>query len=68
MSKYAKVIIIGAGAAGIASAARLWQNGIRDFLILEASNRIGGRIHTVDFGKQHCYNYLYSNLTLYNMT
>ncbi|KAG5672866.1 hypothetical protein PVAND_002955 [Polypedilum vanderplanki] len=45
-----KVIIIGAGAAGVAAASRLFQSGVTDFKILEAENRIGGRIHTMKFG------------------
>ncbi|EDS31149.1 amine oxidase [Culex quinquefasciatus] len=45
-----KIIIIGAGAAGIASAARLYKKGFRNLEILEATNRIGGRIQTVPFG------------------
>lgn len=44
-----KIVIIGAGAAGIAAASRLFENGIKDLIILEAENRIGGRIHSVDF-------------------
>lgn len=51
MSKKTKTIIVGAGAAGIAAASKLLQNGMNDFVILEANNRIGGRVHTVDFGK-----------------
>ncbi|KAL6435181.1 hypothetical protein ACFW04_005336 [Cataglyphis niger] len=51
MSKKTKTIIVGAGAAGIAAASKLLQKGINDFVILEASNRIGGRVHTVDFGE-----------------
>jgi len=38
-----KVIIVGAGAAGLAAAKVLEQNNI-DYLILEASNRYGGRL------------------------
>lgn len=49
--KKVKVIIVGAGAAGIAAATRLVQYGFNDFIILEAKNRIGGRINSVDFGK-----------------
>ncbi|XP_058828035.1 spermine oxidase-like [Topomyia yanbarensis] len=48
---FTKILIIGAGAAGIAAATRLHKNGITDFVILEASNRIGGRIRTVLFGQ-----------------
>jgi monoamine oxidase len=39
-------IIIGAGAAGLAAAAALGAGGEK-FLILEARDRIGGRVHTV---------------------
>jgi len=47
------VIIIGAGAAGLAAAARLVENGFKpaQITILEALDRIGGRIHTVNYGK-----------------
>jgi len=47
------VIIIGAGASGIAAANYLQQNG-KKVLILEANNRIGGRIYDTNikgFGK-----------------
>lgn len=44
------VIIIGAGAAGIAAATKLLLNGFRNILILEGQNRIGGRIHTIPYG------------------
>jgi monoamine oxidase len=40
------VIIIGAGVAGLAAAQRLTAAGMR-IAVLEARNRIGGRIHTV---------------------
>jgi len=46
-----EIVIVGAGAAGIAAASRLLQRGVNDFVILEASDRIGGRIYTKDFGK-----------------
>lgn len=49
ISKKPKVIIIGAGFAGLAAAYKLQQRKI-DFIILEARNRIGGRVfsHTMD--------------------
>ena len=47
----AKVIIIGAGIAGIGAGSYLANHGVHDFVILEASDRTGGRIHTVDLGK-----------------
>jgi monoamine oxidase len=43
------VIIIGAGAAGIAAARRLRASGLSP-LVLEARQRIGGRAHTADLG------------------
>lgn len=44
------VIIIGSGPAGIATASRLLEKNFTDFLIVEAEQRIGGRIRTVHFG------------------
>ncbi|XP_050421127.1 spermine oxidase-like isoform X2 [Adelges cooleyi] len=47
------VVIVGAGAAGIAAASKLLKNGIKNIVILEAENRLGGRLHTVPFGDGH---------------
>ncbi|GAV88458.1 Amino_oxidase domain-containing protein [Cephalotus follicularis] len=44
------VIIIGAGVSGISAARLLAENGIEDVVILEASDRIGGRIRKESFG------------------
>lgn len=44
------VIVIGAGISGIAAAKVLAANGIEDMVILEASDRIGGRIRKEKFG------------------
>jgi monoamine oxidase len=41
-----KVVIIGAGAAGLAAARRLHDRGV-DFLLLEARDRVGGRAYTL---------------------
>lgn len=49
MSDIPSVVIIGAGASGIAAATRLFENGIDNLTILEAENRIGGRIHSIEF-------------------
>ncbi|GLJ36657.1 hypothetical protein SUGI_0737450 [Cryptomeria japonica] len=38
-------IIVGAGMSGIMAAKTLFEKGIKDFVILEATNRIGGRMH-----------------------
>ena len=43
------VIVVGAGIAGIA-AAEMLQEYNYSYVILEARNRIGGRIHTYEFG------------------
>lgn len=51
MSKKTKIIIVGAGPSGIAAACKLLEKGINDFVILEANNRIGGRICTQNFGE-----------------
>ncbi|GAB2213232.1 hypothetical protein Droror1_Dr00021254 [Drosera rotundifolia] len=51
------VIIVGAGISGISAAKTLHEAGIHDFIILEATSRIGGRIkkqelagHTIEVG------------------
>ncbi|KAF5299812.1 hypothetical protein FQR65_LT09334 [Abscondita terminalis] len=47
------VIIIGAGPSGIAAATRLLKNGVTNLVVLEAENRIGGRVFSVPFGKDY---------------
>jgi phytoene dehydrogenase-like protein len=42
-----QAIVIGAGAAGLRAAVALRKAG-RQVLVLEARDRIGGRVHTVD--------------------
>ena len=44
-----KVLILGAGCAGITAAKTLYDKGIEDFLVLEAQDYIGGRIKQVPF-------------------
>lgn len=46
MSEPADVIIIGAGVAGLTAARRLAEGGLR-VVVVEARNRVGGRIETV---------------------
>lgn len=50
MSNLRNILIIGAGASGFAAASKLIANGFRNVLLLEAENRIGGRIYTIPFG------------------
>ncbi|XP_046658319.1 spermine oxidase-like isoform X2 [Homalodisca vitripennis] len=45
-----RVVIIGAGVSGFSAAATLLENDVSDIVVLEASSRIGGRIHTVELG------------------
>lgn len=47
-----KVVIIGAGMAGLSAANHLIKNGITDFHILEARGRIGGRIVSTELSNQ----------------
>lgn len=51
-SKEHKVIIIGAGMAGLSAANHLIKNGLTDFRILEARNRTGGRIISINLGAE----------------
>ena len=44
-----KVLILGAGVAGITAAKTLQENGVEDFLILEAQDYIGGRFKQRSF-------------------
>mmetsp|Transcript_173934 Transcript_173934/g.423056 ORF Transcript_173934/g.423056 Transcript_173934/m.423056 type:complete len:769 (-) Transcript_173934:186-2492(-) len=47
-----KVLILGAGASGIAAANKLTEKGIHDFLVLEGGDEIGGRMkHTTFAGR-----------------
>uniref|UniRef100_A0A8C2HGR0 Zgc:66484 n=1 Tax=Cyprinus carpio TaxID=7962 RepID=A0A8C2HGR0_CYPCA len=43
----AKVVIVGSGFAGLAAAATLVKAGFENVLVLEAKERIGGRVHTI---------------------
>lgn len=48
--KEPRIVIIGAGSAGIAAASKLFENGFKNVTILEAEDRIGGRVYTTKFG------------------
>lgn len=45
-----KILIIGAGMAGLSAATHLLKNSETDFLIVEARGRIGGRIVAAQIG------------------
>ena len=45
-----KVLVLGAGAAGVGFANRLLEKGQTDFMVLEAKNVIGGRLRDTKFG------------------
>jgi len=58
----ARIVIIGAGASGIAAATRLLEQGFKNVQLFEAEDRIGGRINTIpfansfiDMGAQWCH-------------
>lgn len=44
-----RVLVIGAGFAGLAAARRLREGGI-DCVVLEARDRLGGRVHSISLG------------------
>ena len=46
-----RIIVIGAGISGLAAAAQLYKSGFSNVVVLEASNRLGGRISSVELGK-----------------
>lgn len=43
------MLILGGGMAGIAAANTLHSEGMRDFVLLEATGRIGGRVRETSF-------------------
>lgn len=45
------MVVIGAGLAGLAAAKALLEQGFTDVTVLEASNRIGGRVQSVKLGQ-----------------
>lgn len=50
MSLKPKVVVIGAGIAGLSAASKLRKSGQVEVCVLEASERVGGRIHTGKIG------------------
>ncbi|XP_023655205.1 spermine oxidase isoform X2 [Paramormyrops kingsleyae] len=46
-----RIVVIGAGLAGLAATKTLLENGFTDVTVLEASDRIGGRVQSVQNGQ-----------------
>ncbi|XP_068177843.1 spermine oxidase [Antennarius striatus] len=46
-----RIVVIGAGLAGLAATKTLLRNGFTDVTVLEASDHIGGRVQSVQHGK-----------------
>jgi len=51
MERSPRVVIVGAGISAIAAANLLISEGVHDIVILEATERVGGRIWSIDLGK-----------------
>ena len=51
MSPKPKVVVIGAGIAGLSAASKLHKSGQVEVCVLEASERVGGRIHSGKIGE-----------------
>ena len=51
---YSQFIVIGGGISGLSAASHLSKNGFNDFKLLEARNRLGGRIATMQLGEWQC--------------
>ena len=51
LDNYYQFLVIGGGISGLSAASHLAKNGFKDFRLLEARNRLGGRIATMQLGK-----------------
>lgn len=49
-TRHPRIVVIGAGLAGLSAAKTLLESGFTDVTILEASDRIGGRVQSVKRG------------------
>eukprot|EP01079_Euglenida_sp_SAG-EU17-18_P003971 gene3971-4331_t len=45
-----EVVVVGAGLSGLCACRTLIQNGVKDIVVLEASDRVGGRLQCDDEG------------------
>jgi uncharacterized protein with NAD-binding domain and iron-sulfur cluster len=51
MERQYRVVIVGAGIAGLSCAKYLVENDINDFIIIESHDQIGGRCQTIQVCK-----------------
>ena len=56
LDNYYQFLVIGGGISGLSAASHLAKNGFKDFKLLEARNRLGGRIATMQIGNISAYN------------
>lgn len=47
-----RIVVIGAGLAGLAATQSLLENGLTNVTVLEASDCIGGRVQSIQFGEE----------------
>ncbi|XP_005112313.2 peroxisomal N(1)-acetyl-spermine/spermidine oxidase isoform X1 [Aplysia californica] len=50
-----KVIVVGAGLAGLSAAQKLLSSGFKNVIVLEAQNRVGGRIQSIGLNEADSY-------------
>ena len=50
LENYFQFVVLGGGISGLSAASHLAKNGFQDFRLLEARNRLGGRIATMQMG------------------
>ena len=48
---FTRFLVIGGGLSGLSAAAHFARNGVKDFKMLEARNRLGGRVMTAQIGE-----------------
>ncbi|XP_030376794.1 protein anon-37Cs [Scaptodrosophila lebanonensis] len=49
-----QIVVIGAGLAGLSAAQHLLRHGFRSTIVLEATDRYGGRVNSKRFGDTYC--------------
>ena len=49
---FTRFLVVGGGISGISAASHFARNGVNEFKLLEARNRLGGRVMTAQIGKK----------------